>query len=140
MTGTRECDRCWELSRRIQQDPELTVQMMTTLDVKIPWWKRPRLLWMLSRQLREMQAALSLAAARLDFAGNWLTNGYLPNRHRHTEQCLHYAATTGRAFCIAACKDSREAHAKSESEDILSVRGYADAARRALSPGGQRKR
>lgn len=27
--------------------------------------------------------------------------------HKHTDECLNYAADTGKAFCIASCKDSR---------------------------------
>ncbi len=34
------------------------------------------------------------------------------SRHRHTNACLAYAATTGRAFCIAECADSYAAIAK----------------------------
>ena len=31
------------------------------------------------------------------------------SEHRHTNECLAYAAKTGKAFCIAECKDSGEA-------------------------------
>ena len=27
--------------------------------------------------------------------------------HKHTDECLAYAAKTGKAFCIAPCRDSR---------------------------------
>lgn len=29
------------------------------------------------------------------------------NEHKHTDECLNYAANTGNAFCIASCRDSR---------------------------------
>ncbi len=28
MTGTRRCDRCWELERRVEADPELTARVL----------------------------------------------------------------------------------------------------------------
>jgi len=31
-----------------------------------------------------------------------------PSEHKHTDECLEYAAKTGKAFCIAECKDSYE--------------------------------
>lgn len=27
--------------------------------------------------------------------------------YKHTDECLRYAAATGKAFCIASCKDRR---------------------------------
>ena len=35
--------------------------------------------------------------------------------HKHTDECLHYAALTGRPFCIASCADSRRAVLANES-------------------------
>jgi len=32
MTGTRMCDPCWELERRISADPELARRMLAELD------------------------------------------------------------------------------------------------------------
>ena len=31
MTGTKLCDRCWELERRIQADPTLARKILTTM-------------------------------------------------------------------------------------------------------------
>lgn len=28
-TGTKRCDRCWELERRIQSDPEIALRILT---------------------------------------------------------------------------------------------------------------
>lgn len=32
MRGTKLCDRCWELERRVLADPELARKIMSTLD------------------------------------------------------------------------------------------------------------
>lgn len=34
MSGTKRCDRCWELERRIHMDPELARQILARLDVE----------------------------------------------------------------------------------------------------------
>lgn len=42
MTGTKCCDRCWELDRRIRGQPELARKMLEALDAearaKEPHW------------------------------------------------------------------------------------------------------
>lgn len=32
MTGTKRCDRCWELERRVYMDPELSVKVLKGCD------------------------------------------------------------------------------------------------------------
>lgn len=35
MTGTKECNRCWELRTRIEWDPQLANKIMKSLEVEI---------------------------------------------------------------------------------------------------------
>jgi len=43
------------------------------------------------------------------------------NEHKHTDECLNYAAKTGRAWCIASCRDSRV----TLEEKDKAIRSYA---------------
>jgi hypothetical protein len=35
------------------------------------------------------------------------SEGEIVGDYKHTDECLRYAASTGKAFCIASCKDRR---------------------------------
>ncbi|WP_162580534.1 hypothetical protein [Variovorax sp. PBS-H4] len=43
MTGTRRCDRCWELEGRVKRDPEIALRVLTEMGAlpAVAWrrWK-----------------------------------------------------------------------------------------------------
>lgn len=42
--------------------------------------------------------------------------------HRHTDECLRYAAQTGKPYCIAECRDSAPAGEHTDTERLVSLR------------------
>ena len=44
--------------------------------------------------------------------------------HKHTDECLRYAAETGRPFCIAPCADSRRGSVEIERKAIEELVEY----------------
>ena len=52
----------------------------------------------------------------------------MDNIHRHTDECLNYAATTGRTHCIAECRDSfaERKIARKLWEEVLAERVIQD--------------
>ena len=55
------------------------------------------------------------------------TKRLLVAEHKHTNECLQYAALTGKAYCIAECRDKRVHCAATNAALLEALQAFVDA-------------